>query len=67
MSMLTVDEVGITDSAMPILTVDKVGVTDAVMSILTADEVGVTDGAIHAGVEWTGTAFPWSYLSSLRP
>ena len=46
MSILTVDEVSVTDGVMSIITVDKVGVTDGVMSILTADEVGVTDGVM---------------------
>ena len=45
-SMLTVEDVGITDSAMSILTVDKVGVIDGVMSILTLEKVGVTDSVM---------------------
>ena len=46
MSILTVDEVSVTDGVMSIITVDKVGVTDGVMSILTADEVRVTEGVM---------------------
>ena len=65
--ILIADEVGVTDSVVSTLTADEVGVTDHVMSILTADKVGVTDSAKHTGVERTGTASPWSYLSSVRP